>query len=424
MWSPTTSPFVLAHEEYVRPPPRPLVLTPHDKPAAHPQQVHISAVGAHAMEVTWVTDDQSAPSVVEYGRSPGKYTASETGFSTTYKYRSYTSGAIHHVTIGPLEPGTTYYYRCGGTVAGDELSLRTPPAALPVEFVIIGDVGQTEWTASTLSQIRDSSRDHDVLLLPGDLFYADREQPLWDSWGRLVQPLASARSWMVALGNHERETLREPPDYAVPRRYVAYDARWRAPPQQGSGGGDGRYYSFDTEGGAAHVVMLDSYADSGEGSEQHEWLRKDLAAVDRRRTPWLVVLMHVPWYNTNYAHQGEGESMRGDMERLLYEARVDVVFASHVHTYERFTRIYDKKANRQGPVYITVGDAGNSRSHKFISDHELAHLSVCREASFGHGRLRIVDERRAVWTWHRNDDEHAKVSDEVWLDSLLESQKR
>ncbi|CAN6371811.1 unnamed protein product [Urochloa humidicola] len=420
MSSPTISPSVPAHEEYVRPPPRPLVLTPHDKLASHPQQVHISAVGADAMEVTWVTDDRSAPSVVEYGTSPGNYTASETGYSTTYKYRSYTSSAIHHVTIGPLEPGT-YYYRCGST-ASDELSLQTPPASLPVEFVIIGDVGQTEWTASTLSQIGAGSRDHDMLLLPGDLSYADREQPLWDSWGRLVQPLASARPWMVVPGNHERETLREAPNYDVPRRYVAYDARWRV-----GGGGDSRtgggyYYSFDTAGGAAHVVMLDSYAESGEGSEQHEWLQRDLAAVDRRRTPWLVVLMHVPWYNTNYAHQGEGESMRRDMERLLYEARVDVVFASHVHTYERFTRIYDKEANSQGPVYITVGDAGNSRSHKFFSDHELAHLSVGREASFGHGR-RIVDERRAVWTWHRNDDKHATVSDEIWLDSLLASQK-
>ncbi|CAL4981291.1 unnamed protein product [Urochloa decumbens] len=423
MMSPTMSPPIPADEEYIRPPPRPLVLMPHDKPASHPQQVHISSVGADAMEVTWVTDDRSAPSVVDYGTSPGNFTESETGYCTTYQYRSYTSGAIHRVTIGPLQPGTTYYYRCGGGTAGsDELTLRTPPVTLPIELVIIGDVGQTEWTASTLSQIGAAGMDHDMLLLPGDLSYADRDQPLWDSWGRLVQPLASARPWMVVPGNHERETLREPPGYDAPRRYIAYDARWRAP---GTAGGSHYYYSFDAAGGAAHVVMLDSYAESGEGSsEQQEWLRRDLAAVDRRRTPWLVVLMHVPWYNTNYAKQGEGEGMRRDMERLLYEARVDVVFASHVHTYERFTRIYDREANSQGPMYITIGDAGNSRSDKFVRDHELAHLSVCREASFGHGRLRIVDERRAVWTWHhRNDDQHATVSDEVWLESLLASQK-
>jgi acid phosphatase type 7 len=192
-------------------------------------------------------------------------------------------------------------------------------------------VGQTEWAASTLSQI--GAADHDMMLLPGDLSYADRQQVLWDSWGRLVQPLASARPWMVTEGNHEKETLRE---LGTVRRFVAYNARWRMPHEE-SGSRSNLYYSFDASGGAVHVVMLGSYADLEEGwSEQHAWLRRDLAAVDRRRTPWLLVLMHVPWYNTNRAHQGEAEAMRRDMESLLYEARVDVVFACHTHAYERF----------------------------------------------------------------------------------------
>jgi hypothetical protein len=46
-------------------------------------------------------------------------------------------------------------------------------------------------------------------------------------------------------------------------------------------------------------------------------------------------------------------------------------------------------------------------------------LSVFQEASFGHGRLRIVNETSAVWTWHRNDDAYATVRDEVWLESLV-----
>ncbi|KAL6653131.1 hypothetical protein ACP70R_012056 [Stipagrostis hirtigluma subsp. patula] len=348
-------------ENYQRPPQKLWVVIEHDKPASHPQQVHISIVGAKHMRISWITDDCSVPSVVEYGTSPGNYTASATGHHTTYRYLSYESGAIHHVTIGPLELGTTYHYRCG--IAGDEFSLRTPPATLPVEFVIIGDVGRTGWTVSTLFHI--AGEEYDVLLLPGDLSYADRHQERWDSFGRMVQPLASARPWMVTAGNHERETLRQPgggDDDEPPARFVAYDARWRMP-HEASGSRSNHYYSFDAAGGAAHVVMLGTYAESGEGSEQHAWLERDLAAVDRRRTPWLVVLMHAPWYNTNLAHQGEAEPMRRAMERLLYEARVDVVFAAHVHCYERFTRIYDNEANSQGPLYITIGDAGNYNAH-------------------------------------------------------------
>jgi hypothetical protein len=33
-----------------------------------------------------------------------------------------------------------------------------------------------------------------MLLLPGDLSYADFIQQRWDSYGRLVEPLASART--------------------------------------------------------------------------------------------------------------------------------------------------------------------------------------------------------------------------------------
>ncbi|KAL6905624.1 hypothetical protein ACP4OV_003225 [Aristida adscensionis] len=399
-------------DEYVRPPPSPLLLVAHDKPASHPQQVHISIVGPSNMRISWVTDDRRAPSVVEYGTSPGKYTASAAGAHATYRYFFYKSGAIHHAVIGPLEPGTTYYYRCGG--AGDELTLRTPPAALPVEFVVVGDLGQTGWTAATLRHIGGGG-DYDALLLPGDLSYADTQQPLWDAWGRLVAPLASARPWMVTAGNHEVEAL--PVVELAP--FAAYNARWRMPHEE-SGSPSNLYYSFDAGGGAAHVVMLGSYAPFGEGSEQRRWLEADLARVDRRRTPWLIVLLHAPWYNTNQAHQGEGEAMRKAMERLLYDARVDVVFAGHVHAYERFTRIYDNEADSRGPMYITIGDGGNREglALKFVMDHKSAHLSVFREASFGHGRLRIINETSAVWTWHRNDDEFATVRDEVWLESL------
>ena len=49
----------------------------------------------------------------------------------------------------------------------------------------------------------------------------------------------------------------------------------------------------------------------------------------------LIVLLHVPWYNSNFAHQGEGDNMMGAMEHLIYAAHVDIVIAGHVHAYER-----------------------------------------------------------------------------------------
>lgn len=108
-------------------------------------------------------------------------------------------------------------------------------------------------------------------------------------------------------------------------------------PYQESKSTSNLYYSFDVVG--AHVIMLGSYTDFDSKSDQYKWLQADLASVDRAETPWVFALIHAPWYNSNSAHKGEGESMRVAIEEILYKARVDVVFAGHVHAYERFVSI-------------------------------------------------------------------------------------
>ncbi|XP_038719368.1 purple acid phosphatase 22-like isoform X1 [Tripterygium wilfordii] len=399
-----------APEDFIRQPPRKIVYTQHKRSESEPQQVHVSLVGKDNMRVTWITEANHVPSTVEYGPEPGKYIGKETGEHSSYHYFFYRSGKIHNVKIGPLDPNTTYYYRCGGY--GPEFSFKTPPASFPIEFVVVGDLGQTEWTESTLSHV--DNKDYDVLLLPGDLSYADTNQDLWDSFGRLVEPYSSRRPWMVTEGNHEMEIF----PILHPQGFKAYNARWRMPYEE-SGSTSNLYYSFDVAG--AHIIMLGSYTDFDQDSHQLKWLEADLGRIDRGKTPWVVVLVHAPWYNTNTAHQGEGESMRKAMEELLYKARVDVVFAGHVHAYERFTRIYDKKADSCGPVYITIGDGGNREGLALTFKNPASPLSLYREPSFGHGRLRILDENRAHWSWHRNNDSDAFMADEVWLDNLSKS---
>lgn len=193
----------------------------------------------------------------------------------------------------------------------------------------IGDLGQTEWTQSTLEHISKSN--YDVLILPGDLSYADFVQPRWDSFGRLVEPLASQRPWMVTQGNHEVEKI--PVVHNTP--FTAYNARWKMPYEQ-SASSSNLYYSFEVAG--VHVIMLGSYTDFSSDSDQYQWLQADLSKVDRKRTPWLFIIVHAPWYNSNTAHQGESESvdMKASMEDLIYGAQADIVFAGHVHAYERF----------------------------------------------------------------------------------------
>ncbi|KGN48257.1 probable purple acid phosphatase 20 [Cucumis sativus] len=397
---------------YNRPPPRRNLFVPRrrDLDSHSPEQVHISLVGVDKMRITWLTED-SAAAVVEYGTSPGVYTNRENGTTSSYKYALYESGNIHDVTIGPLDPNTTYYYQCSSNSARN-FSFKTPPAQLPIKFVVIGDLGQTEWTETTLKNVAKS--DYDVLLLPGDLSYADYIQSLWDSFGRLVEPLASQRPWMVTHGNHEVERI--PLIHPLP--FTAYNARWHMPFEQSSSSSN-LYYSFNTAG--VHVIMLGSYTDFDKSSAQYEWLVADLKKIDRATTPWIVVLLHAPWYNSNTAHQGEKESvdMKAAMEDLLYQARVDVVFAGHVHAYERFTRVYNGEANNCAPIYITIGDGGNREglASKFMDPTPT--ISLFRQASFGHGRFEVLNATHALWKWHRNDDDEvAVVGDSLWFKSL------
>lgn len=46
-----------------------------------------------------------------------------------------------------------------------------------------------------------------------------------------------------------------------------------------------------------------------------------------------------------------------------------------------------------------------------------------QESSFGHARLKILDETRAHWSWYRNNDSDAVIADEVRLESLSTSKQ-
>lgn len=459
-------------------------------PAIYPEQIFLALSTPDAMWVSWVSGDwqmgpkvtpldpTSVKSVVQYGTASEKYTMSASGISEVYSQLypfdnvlNYTSGIIHHVRITGLKPNTKYYYKCGdptlSAMSGEHSFTTLPatgPANYPKRIAIIGDLGLTYNSTSTVDHVAENNPD--LILMVGDMSYAnlyitngtgsssygqafgkdtpihETYQPRWDMWQRLVEPLASRVPFMVIEGNHEVESQ------INGESFVAYKARF-AVPQSESKSGTNMYYSFNA--GGIHFVMIGSYADYNKSSEQYRWLQEDLANVDRTVTPWIIATTHAPWYNSYRAHYREVECFRQSMEDLLYKYGVDVMFHGHVHAYERINRVYDYKYDPCAPVYITVGDGGNGEKLELIHadddgacpdplttpDKGFSYLSgycgfnftngkfcwdkqpvwsAWRDSSFGHGIIEVVNSTHLLWTWHRNQDEYDEiVGDQIYI---------
>ena len=77
--------------------------------------------------------------------------------------------------------------------------------------------------------------------------------------------------------------------------------------------------------GIVHFVMISSEHDMTSGSEQLLWLERDLAAVNRTVTPWVVFAQHRPLYgNTVARFLPENAIMRKALEPLLVKYKVDL----------------------------------------------------------------------------------------------------
>lgn len=303
------------------------------------------------------------------------------------------------------------------------MSFTTAPEANATSsgfsFGVIGDLGQTSDSNNTVHHLLGSGAG--MVLHAGDLSYADCLQPRWDSYGRLVNPLSSTKPWMTVAGNHEEEVLSRC-GKSLNTTFASYMARYGAIlPYKESGSDSAHFYSFETAG--VHFLMLGSYVDfvsDEEAAKQVAWLKKDLATVDRSKTPFLVGVLHAPWYNSNEAHQNEPEeyNVRGEMEEILHAAGLDIMFAGHVHAYERSHPVFQQKRVSCGATFINIGDGGNREglAKGYLKQPD---WSAYREASFGHGVLRVTNSTHLKWEWHRDQDGERVVSDESWIQTCV-----
>lgn len=227
--------------------------------------------------------------------------------------------------------------------------------------------------------------------------YQVYEEILNDFYDQMT-PVTTLKPWMVGPGNHDATCdnghVSDPAtdmsyntSICMPDQmnFTGYINHFRMPADE-SGGTGNFWYSFDH--GMAHFIQLDTETDIGDGfigpdevggvegleagpfgstpNAQIDWLAADLAAVDRAKTPWIIVSGHRPWY---LSFTNSSKTICWDckdvFEPLFLQYGVDLYLSGHHHTYERLAPIANgvidanELNNPSAPWYITNGAAGH-----------------------------------------------------------------
>lgn len=220
-------------------------------------------------------------------------------------------------------------------------------------IAFVADWGRSDDSWAILAQMRETRPD--LVLVGGDVSYANGAPEKWDAWAAGVQPLVSRVPLVPAFGNHEALCDRGNGEYAWCAHEVDEYAEHFPTPGEGT-----RYYAFDW--GPARVIVLDSEAyhehddvtlpRATDPEAQRAFLDRELDAAGAQGR-WRIVVFHRTIYSSNArGEDASDEKGRAELEPVL-QGRADLVLMGHVHAYER-TRPID------GVTYVTSGGGGRS----------------------------------------------------------------
>lgn len=297
--------------------------------ASAASQVHVTYLGER-YAVTFVSNATTPTVPVTFGDE--RSTATLVPLSTGDDDRVYRA----------LLPARELSY----SVEGRSFSLPAPPAKdATTRIAYVADMG-TDANASAILAAMVRAKP-DLVVIGGDLSYANGKPAIWNEWFDLMQPLAANVPMMPAYGNHEDYC--EEPDFSLHHcgpEPNGWHAHFALP------NGEKLYYAFDW--GPVRFTVLDTEAyESGEpftdADEQEEYLNSSLDEADGR---WNVVTYHRPLRTTNAREGLASDGARVALEPLL-AGRADLVLQAHLHAYER-----SKPEN--GTVFVTSGGGGRA----------------------------------------------------------------
>ncbi len=346
--------------------------------------------GTDTMVVMWLTDQLPGEFVVEFGPTnaplrstkpekvqldfapakpksekkpaapnedepPAKEVATDSAPNRGQHYFKYAAT----LTDLPFDSLVTYRVKLGARHVREASFATRASTGKPIRFVMVGDLanGQLQQNAVAFQINRVQPQ---FLVVLGDIVYPEGRvsQYMHHFWGTYDQPLtASPRTgaplmasipFYAVLGNHDVDThnLAATPDALGAYHFFRAPTNgpgegiWNTPLGKGPEAATFRaavgasypalaVYSFDN--GPAHFLILDNsgYANL-ETPKLREWIEADLRGSP---APWKFVCIHGPIFHSSREHYPE-QKMRL-LAPLFESCGVDIVFAGHVHNYQR-----------------------------------------------------------------------------------------
>jgi hypothetical protein len=174
--------------------------------------------------------------------------------------------------------------------------------------------------------------------------------------------------------------------------------------------------TFVTDSGPFGAIDNNDWRNN-EAYEQIQWLKKDLAAIDRKKTPWVIAMSHRPMYSSEVSsYQAD---IREAFEGLLLQYNVDAYLSGHIHWYERLlplgtngtidaSSIVNNNTYYTGTgkslTHIINGMAGNIESHSTLGSAPLLNITtVLNQKDYGFSKLTFHNATAATWQFVKGD---------------------
>ncbi|KAJ5939037.1 hypothetical protein N7466_002171 [Penicillium verhagenii] len=413
-----------------------------------PEQLHFNYAGDRGMVISWNTEAKLDFPTVRYGRGHSLNQIAFSEVSVTYPTSTTYS---NHVLIEGLEPDTEYNFilQC----ADEQHTFKTSlPAGndRPYSFAFIADLGTMGplglnssdqedalspgeiTTMQSLSQFKDEM---EFVWHDGDLAYADAwlkeelngflpnttieggaavyEAILNAFYNEMAGNVTMDLPYFVGPGNHEANCDNGGSgDYTYSicvegqTNFTGYRNHFRMPSEQ-SGGLENFWYSWDY--GMVHFIQFNTETDftdapdlpGGSGEEnagpfapngtQVAWLKKDLASVDRKKTPWIIAAGHRPWY----VDESKCTACKSAFEPLFIEYGVDIALFGHKHFYERLEPIANDVIDSNGlnnpnaTWYLVNGAAGHYEGLDSVETPLEDYTTVAIDTVYGWSRFTV-----------------------------------